>query len=223
MHRRPSLRAAPESPLFRHLKPALLAAIALVAVIVLLARAGDPEAPVYGPDAESAVETSADEEQAQEQDQEQESAPESTIPPSLPVPQGARTVTVVVPDPLGLAVGDTVDVIVTTSVGEAEATPGGATAGDAAGPTVETSARVVRRATVRSIAAQADIPGQVTVSLIVTPDDVGRVELASRAGTLSLSLTPLEDDGVAPTDPLPEPATSVDGGPDPGDDESDDQ
>lgn len=219
MHRRPSLRAAPENPLLRHLKPALLAAIALVAVIVLLARAGDPATPVDGPDAESAVETSADE----EQDQEQESAPESTIPPSLPVPQGARTVTVVVPDPLGLAVGDTVDVIVTTSVSEAEATAGNATAGDGTGPTVETSARVVRRATVRSIAAQADVPGQVAVSLIVTPGDVGRVELASRAGTLSLSLTPPEDDGVAPTDPLPEPATSVDGGPDPGDDESDDQ
>lgn len=214
MHRRPSLRAAPENPLIRHLKPALLAAIALVAVIVLLVRAGDPTTPLDGSDAESALETSADEEQAQEQ----ESAPESTIPSSLPVPQGARTVTVVVPDPLGLAVGDTVDVIVTTSVGDTEAT-----AGDSTGPTVETSARVVRRATVRSIAAQADVPGRVAVSLIVTPGDVGRVELASRAGTLSLSLAPPEDDGVAPTDSLPEPATSVDGGPDPGDDESDNQ
>jgi Flp pilus assembly protein CpaB len=203
MRRRLSLRAAPESPVTRYIRPAIVGVSGLTAVVLLLGRSGGP-APLDDPgEAEPLVGESHATEDTR--------APESTIPTSLPVPQGSRTVTVVVPDPLGLAVGDSVDVIVTTPPR------------DTAQSDAQVSARVVRRATVRSIATQPDLPGEVAVSLIVTPEDVGRVELAARAGTLSLSLTPATDDGVAPTDAVPAPGGSVDGRPDAGDDHQDDE
>ncbi|MCC7078856.1 MAG: hypothetical protein IT198_17205 [Acidimicrobiia bacterium] len=133
---------------------------------------------------------------------------ETPVVPALEVPTSMRTVTVVVPDPLGLDAGDTVDVLVTL---------------DADIATDATAAlRVVRRATVRSVAPADTGPGEVTVSLIVTPDDVGRVEFASRRGTVALSLTPAAEDGAAPSEPLP-PDGSAGGGSDPGHDEDHDE
>lgn len=115
-------------------------------------------------------------------------APPSSLP-VLDVPATTRTATVNVVDPLGLEVDTFVDVLATFDPDIA--------------PSTHESLRIARRAVVRSVKSLDDFPGQVAVSLLVSADQVPRIEFATRYGDVSLSVAPREEDNQALEQELP--------------------